>query len=72
MLIVASSCLFGFSKKRFSLELMLRCVSFCLRTLNLVHPGLSFDLEVSEDPHDTVQDNKYDNNNAGVMSLLTM
>jgi hypothetical protein len=25
-----------------------------------------------EDPHDTVQDNKYDNNNAGVMSLLTM
>jgi hypothetical protein len=37
-----------------------------------VHPGLSFDLEVSEDPHDTVQDNKYDNNNAGVMSLLTM
>jgi hypothetical protein len=54
------------------LELMLRCVLICLRMSNLLHPCSSFDLKDPEDPEYTVQDNEYDNNNVGVMSLRTM
>lgn len=68
-MIVASLSSFVFSKRRFYLEIMLRCVLICLRTSNLLHPCSSFDPKDPEDPEYTVQDNEYDNNSAGVMSL---
>jgi hypothetical protein len=37
-----------------------------------MQPGPSFNPEEPEDPDYTVQDNEYDNNSAGVISLLTM